>query len=489
MYLGLDIGTSAVKAVITDSDGRVVGQASAPLAVSRPHPNWAEQDPEDWWAACGAAVVDLPADLRARVIAIGLSGQMHGAVLLDAAHAVLRPAILWNDTRSAPQCAAMEADFPQMRVITGNQAMPGFTAPKLLWLKAHEPEIFAKIDLVLLPKDYVRLRMTGIAASDMSDASGTMWLDVGARAWSEDMLRVCGLAVSHMPKLVEGNQTAGALLGEVAQAWGLGSVPVAGGGGDQAAGAIGAGVIHAGDGLISLGTSGVVFLATDHFHANPQSGVHAFCHALPDTWHVMSVMLSAGVCLDWVSRLCGFEDVSAALRAAEAKLDRKGIPLFLPYLGGERTPHNNPAARGVFFGLDHDSDGAALVMGVLEGVALGLRDGFDAMLAAGAQRPAQLYLIGGGARSSLWAQILADTLNVDIVLSDDGAVGPALGAARLAQVAMDGGPIEQVCAKPAIVATFVPRPDHVAQANARFVRFQALYRALMPHFTQDETPS
>jgi xylulokinase len=299
MYLGVDIGTSAVKAVLTAEDGSVAASASAPLTVDRPRPLWSEQEPEAWWTATKAAVAALPAPERAVVRAVGLSGQMHGAVLLDAADRVLRPAILWNDGRAGAECAELEAAEPRSRAITGNLAMPGFTAPKLLWLRRHEPEVFAAVARVLLPKDYVRLRLTGENASDLSDSAGTLWLDVGARRWSEPMLAACGLSEPQMPRLVEGSEPAGVLRAEVAAELGLPRVPVAGGGGDNAAGAVGVGAISPGQGFVSLGTSGVLFLAGDRF--SPNSARASTRSAMPclGAGHQMAVILSAASALDW----------------------------------------------------------------------------------------------------------------------------------------------------------------------------------------------
>jgi xylulokinase len=286
---------------------------------------------------------------------MGLSGQMHGAVLLDATDRVLRPAILWNDGRAGAECAELERIEPRSRALTGNLAMPGFTAPKLLWVRRHEPEVFAATARVLLPKDYVRLRLTGEHVSDLSDSAGTLWLDVGARRWSEPMLAACGLTPAHMPRLVEGSEPGGALTPVAAAELGLpAGVIVAGGGGDNAAGAVGVGAIAPGQGLVSLGTSGVIFLAGDRFAPATDRAVHAFCHALPERWHQMAVILSAASALDWVSRLTGFSNVGAAVSAAEGHEGE--APVFLPYLSGERTPHNDPGASGVFFGLDHDTD-------------------------------------------------------------------------------------------------------------------------------------
>src|SRR4029079_12551391 len=360
MYLGIDIGTSSVKAVIVDDKDTVVEQASAPLNVSRPQAGWSEQKPADWWSATNAAVKALPAAVRKAVKAVGLSGQMHGATLLDAQDKPLRPAILWNDGRSEKQCATLEKSEPRSREITGNIAMPGFTAPKLVWVRENEPAVFKDTRCVLLPKDYVRLLMTGEKASDASDAAGTLWLDVGKRRWSPEMLAATGLNESHMPKLFEGSDVTGALRKEVAADWGMDAVPVAGGGGDNAAGAAGIRVTAPGGAFLSLGTSGVLFLVTPKFLPNPAKAVHAFCHCLPNLWHQMSVMLSAASCIDWAVKLTGTKAAAKLLSKGERRARLDGPKIFLPYLSGERSPHNDPAARGVLFGLNHDSDAAAI---------------------------------------------------------------------------------------------------------------------------------
>ncbi|MGA2024164.1 MAG: xylulokinase [Steroidobacteraceae bacterium] len=486
MYLGLDIGTSAVKAVLLSADGRLVAQAQSPLAVSRPQPSWSEQDPEDWWRASIDAVRQLPAASRAKVQAVGLSGQMHGATVLDVQGRVLRPAILWNDGRAFAQCAQLEAREPNSRQITGNIAMPGFTAPKLLWLREHEPEVFRRIEHVLLPKDYVRLRLTGEYLSDLSDSSGTLWLDVGARAWSQRMLSACDLDLRQMPGLVEGSEPAGKLTASAAQQLGVPVVAVAGGGGDNAAGAVGAGVVDAGQALLSLGTSGVIFVANDRFMPNPAGAVHAFCHALPGRWHQMAVLLSAASCVDWVARLGGFPGVPAALAAAQRRSRATPLPLFLPYLSGERTPHNDPYARGVFFGLDHDTDSAALVQSVLEGVALALRDGLRVLSDAGSAI-SELSVIGGGSRSLDWAQLLASALERTLVIRDAADVGPALGAARLAALAVRGSSIEALCVPPPVVRIVEPDASEVNRLRERSERFRSLYRALRDQFPREVT--
>lgn len=483
MYLGIDVGTSAVKAVLVDETGTAVDQASAALAISRPQALWSEQNPADWWLATNAAVNALRRPLRAAVRAVGLSGQMHGATLLDKSHSALRPAILWNDGRSAPQCAELEAAVPRMGEITGNRAMPGFTAPKLLWVREHEPQVFKATASVVLPKDYVRLRMTGELASDMSDSAGTLWLDVAARRWSEAMLAASGLEVSNMPSLHEGNAVTGNLRAELAEAWGMKRVPVVAGGGDNAAGAVGVGVVRPGDAFLSLGTSGVLFLADDGFHPNPARGVHTFCHALPGRWHRMSVILSAASCVDWAAQLCGLKNGAAMFELVERRAQPAASEMFLPYLSGERTPHNDPHAKGVLFGLTHESDAAAIGQAVLEGVAFALRDGLDALLASGSAI-GEITVIGGGARSSYWGNVLSAVLARPLTYRDGGTVGPAFGAARLARLGVERSAVEDVCVRPAILHVAEP-DDRLAAHYARLQpRFRNLYQSLKSSFSE-----
>jgi xylulokinase len=484
MFLGIDLGTSEVKLLLLDEQQRVIGQAGAPLGVSRPQPLWAEQAPADWWHATEAAAARLRADhpaAWARVRGIGLSGQMHGAVLLGAGDEVLRPAILWNDGRSHAECAELTAAAPRLHTVAGNLAMPGFTAPKLLWLRKHAPAVFDRVRSVLLPKDWLRLQLTGEKVSEPSDAAGTLWLDVAARAWSPELLAATGLTTAHMPRLVEGPQASGVLRPTVAAAWGLpGGVVVAGGAGDNAASAIGIGATQPGDGFISLGTSGVLFVVNDRFSPNPACAVHAFCHALPARWHQMSVMLSAASCLRWASALTGSADEAALLAGAEAlkPAERAAAPLFLPYLAGERTPHNDAFATGTFHGLTHDTGPAVLGWSVIEGVAFGLADGLAALQAAGTQVE-RLSLVGGGARSPLWAQLIADTLGVELLLHDGGQAGAALGAARLGWLAA-GGDEATVCTQPAVTARHAPDSARHAALQPRRATFRALYRQLAP---------
>jgi xylulokinase len=486
MYMGIDIGTSAVKAVVIDDTGSIVDQASSPLSVSRPHALWSEQNPADWWSATNSAVSDLRLQLRKAVRAIGLSGQMHGATLLDKRHQALRPAILWNDGRSAQQCVELERSVPDMAKITGNRAMPGFTAPKLLWVRMHEPKIFADTAMVLLPKDYVRLRMTGDAASDMSDSAGTLWLNVAQRRWSDAMLAGTGLDASHMPKLFEGNEITGELRAELAEAWGMQRVPVAGGGGDNAAGAIGVGVVRPGDAFLSLGTSGVLFLANDGYRPNPEGGVHTFCHAVPQHWHQMSVILSAASCVDWAARLCGAANAGALFDAAEARNKPSDSEIFLPYLSGERTPHNDPNAQGVLFGLTQESSTAGVAQAVLEGVAFAFRDGMDALLTTGAAIES-ISVIGGGARSAYWGRILSSVLRRPLTYRDSGAVGPAFGAARLARMGFEKASIEVVCTPPRILHVAEP-DDRLADLYAQKMgRYRSLYQNLKGMFAETHT--
>jgi xylulokinase len=481
MYIGIDIGTSEVKALLLAEDHTVVGTAGVPLTVSRPRPGFSEQNPADWWTGTQSALAQLraahPVEYAATQ-AIGLCGQMHGAVLLDAHDRVLRPAILWNDTRSATECAEMMAECPELAELAGSLAMPGFTAPKLRWVARHEPELFKRVAKVLLPKDFVRLMLTGDYQSDLSDASGTLWLDVRHRDWSDRLLALTGLDRSHMPQLLEGSDAGGRLKPEVAQALGLSpSVLVAGGAGDNAASAVGMGAVEPGQGFLSLGTSGVLFVVTPSYQPNAASATHAFCHALPGRWHQMSVMLSAASALQWISGVLGAGPAgevaqrAAALTAAE----RAASPLFLPYLSGERTPHNDATVRGSFHQLSFDTDAARLGYAVMEGVSFGLRDGLAALNAAGSS-VTRLSLVGGGARSPFWAQQLASVLNAEVVTHGSSAVGGALGAARLAWLAT-GAPTSMVCLSPDVEASYLPDAAEQALLAPRYAEFRQLYRA------------
>jgi len=483
VYLGIDLGTSSVKTVIVDDAEALVAQASAPLAVLRPQPLFSEQHADDWWRAAVEATLRLPATARAAVRAVGLSGQMHGATLLDAADQPLRPAILWNDGRSAAECLELERREPRSRSITGNIMMPGFTAPKLLWVANHEPALFARTAAVLLPKDFLRLKLTGERVSEMSDASGTGWLDVARRSWSDEMLVATGLTRRNMPRLVEGNAVSGQLTAQVAEELGMNRVPVAGGAGDNAASAVGMGIIAPGQSFLSLGTSGVLFAVTDQFRPNPLRAAHAFCHALPGRWHQMAVLLSAASALDWVAQLLGATDLPALVEAAEARGLRSTSPHFLPYLSGERTPHNDPHARGVFFGLTHESGPADLVAAVLEGVALAFADGLDVLAESGG-RIDEVSVTGGGARLPYWGKLLSAALNRPLTYRAGSEIGAALGAARLARLASTGEAAAAVCRLPPVLRVVAPDPqlsDLLARRRGQFMR---LYRDLRNLFQE-----
>jgi xylulokinase len=479
-YVGIDLGTSGVKSVLMDDAGELVASASAPLNVSRPHPGWSEQNPSDWIDAAFATLDRLAAEqpaLMSAVRGIGLSGQMHGATLLDRDDRPLRPCILWNDARAGAECAALEAraDF---RGVGGNRLMAGFTAPKVEWVRRNEPEIFASTAMVLLPKDYLRLALTGEMASDMSDSSGTLWLDVARRDWSDALLEASGLSRGHMPRLVEGTVPGGRLRRALAGRWGITGEPVvAGGGGDNAAAACGVGAVAPGRGFVSIGTSGVLFVTTEGFSPNVEQGVHAFCHAIPGVWHQMGVILSAADSLNWLARIAGRP--AADLAAGVDPDDLGEGPVFLPYLSGERTPHVDASLRGGFLGLSHSDGPEVLARSVLAGVACAFADCADALRGGGAD-PKALVAVGGGARSDAWLQMIADLARVEVERPRDAEVGAALGAARLGLCAADGADPRAVCAPAAVDRRFAPRPDLADRAAEALSRFRDAYRHAAP---------
>ncbi len=474
LYLGIDLGTSGVKSVIVDGSDTVLAEANSSLEVQRPHPLQCEQDPEDWMEAVDLTIRQLPDDLRSQISAIGIAGQMHGAVLMGADNSILRPAILWNDGRSHKECNALKIAVPQLADITGNTAMPGFTAPKILWVQKHEPDIFSRITKILLPKDWLRYKLSGAMVSDMSDAAGTLWLDTGKRQWSEQMLQATGLDLSHMPELVEGPDESAFLSAELASRWGMKSVPIAAGGGDNAAGAVGSGVAGAGETMLSIGTSGVIFHVDDQYRPNPTDGVHTFCHALPDLWHQMSVMLSAASAVDWVARTVGFRDTPALFAAAEMRGSPTKGEIFLPYLSGERTPHNDPHATGAFYGLTHETDPTALGQAALEGIAFAYADGADAIAACGNQIK-QLNVIGGGSRSRYWGRILASAIGKPLVYRKGADRGAAFGAARLARIMIEGMDTPDILAAPEIIEAIEPDPQLVDALYEKRIIFKNLY--------------
>ncbi|PDT36203.1 MULTISPECIES: xylulokinase [Sinorhizobium] len=479
MYLGLDLGTSGVKAMLIDGEQQIIGSASAALEVSRPHPGWSEQDPADWLRATEEAIAGLKAahpHALAAVRGIGLSGQMHGATLLGEDDAVLRPCILWNDTRSFRQAAALDGD-PQFRTLTGNIVFPGFTAPKLAWVRENEPETFAKLRWVLLPKDYLRLWLTGEHMSEMSDSAGTAWLDTGKRRWSERLLAATHLEERQMPDLVEGTDSAGTLRPELAARWGMGpGIVIAGGAGDNAASACGMGAVGEGQAFVSLGTSGVLFAANASYLPNPESAVHAFCHALPNTWHQMGVILSATDALNWHSGITGRSAADLTGELGDT-LKAPGSVSFLPYLSGERTPHNDAAIRGVFTGLGHESSRAALTQAVLEGVSFAIRDSLEALRAAGTTLD-RVTAIGGGSRSRYWLKSIATALALPVDLPADGDFGAAFGAARLGLIAATVADPVATCSAPATAETIAPDASLVAAYEDAYQRYRRLYPAI-----------
>lgn len=473
MYLGLDLGTSGVKGILMNDRQEVVAEATAPLTVQRPHEGWSEQEPSHWIAAAETVLDKLSAFGLGAVQGMGLSGHMHGATLLDAADNVLRPCILWNDTRAHVEAARLDAD-PRFRALSGNIVFPGFTAPKLDWVRAHEPAIWAKVAKVLLPKDYLRLWLIGDHVAEMSDAAGTSWLDTGARDWSDDLLAATGLTRAQMPRLVEGSAVSGVLRDTLAERWGMGRVVVAGGGGDNAASGVGVGVVRAGEAFVSLGTSGVLFAANDGYQPDPATAVHTFCHALPGAWHQMGVILAATDALNWYGRFVGQD--AAVLTAGLGGLQAPGKALFLPYLGGERTPLNDAAIRGSFMGLDHATDTAAGTRAVLEGVTFALRDCRDALAATGT-RIDRLLAVGGGSRSDYWLRAIATALNVPVDLPVAGDFGGAFGAARLGLMAATGAGAE-IATRPKIARSVDPEPGLVDAFSAGHARFRAAQSAL-----------
>lgn len=491
--LGIDLGTSSLKAVLVDEGEGVVAQAAAPLRTVNPRPGWSEQDPDEWWAALRQAVRELAAaapDAFRSVRALGLSGQMHGAVLVGRDGGALRPAILWNDARAVAECDLLMAAVPDLPSIAGIVAMPGFTAPKLLWLRRHEPQTVGRAWKVLLPKDYLRLRLTGEAVTDMSDAAGTLWLDQAARDWSEPILAATGLCREQMPTLVEGSDTAGELSPALRREWGIdGPVILAGGAGDAAAAGIGIGAVEDGDAFVSLGTSAQYFVTDDRYRPQPETLLHAFAHALPGRWFRMAAMLNGAACLEWAARLVGAPDIGALLQRTEANFRGPSRLLFLPYLSGERTPHNDPHARGVFFGLDVASGPLDLVQAVLEGVAFSLLEAQQALDAAGVH-PDRVAAVGGGAQSRFWMQILAHCLGRPVIRYAGSDKGPAFGAARLARLALTGEPVGEACRKPAILDVLEPDLALRMAYATRFDLYRRLYRTLKPEFRrQAERPA
>lgn len=498
--VGLDISTTGAKALLIDARGEVVASATTEYPLSTPHPLWAEQAPEDWWACACASLREMLGLAKSRgeeIRAVGLTGQMHGLVLLDRSGNVLRPAILWNDQRTGPQCAAIAARVGGARdlvALTGNVVLPGFTAPKILWVRDHEPAIYAQVAHVLLPKDYVRFRLTGERVTEVSDASGTALLDVSARQWSDRLLNALEIPRDWLPRLVESPEVTGQISPRAAEETGLAEgTPVVGGGGDQAAQAVGSGVVEPGVISVTTGTSGVVFAHADDFVSDPDGRLHAFCHAIPGKWHLMGVMLSAGGSFRWLRDQLGEPERSIAARtgadpydrltqeAAEAPAGSEGL-VFLPYLNGERTPYPDPEARGAFVGLTARHRRAHLARAVLEGVSFGLRDSLELITGLGVPIR-QVRLSGGGARSPLWRQIQADIFGVELALVNT-TEGAAFGAALLAGVGAGVfRSVEDAVAQTVRVTDRVmPAPANVRRYQALYSVYRGLYPALRPTF-------
>jgi xylulokinase len=489
LLLGLDVSTTGVKALLVDEFGGVVASASVPHASSSPHPLWSEQWPEDWWDGAVAAIRAALAEADApgsRVRAVGLTGQMHGMVAISGSGKVVRPAILWNDQRTAAECDEIRARVgrEQLIAITGNDALTGFTAPKILWTRTHEPEVYARIRHILLPKDYLRLRLTGDYAMDKADGSGTLLFDLAQRDWSGAVLDALKLDAGWFPPTYEGPRPTGVVSMAAAEETGLeAGIPVVAGGGDQAAQAVGVGAVAPGVLAVTLGTSGVIFATTERPLIEPQGRLHAFCHAVPGRWHVMGVMLSAAGSLQWLRDTLApgvpFADLVA--EAASAPVGSDGL-LFLPYLTGERTPYPDPLARGAWIGLTARHGRAHLTRAVLEGVAFGMRDMLGLMREAGLGAPERARVSGGGARGPLWRTILASALrlSLDLPTSTEGA---AYGAALLAGVGADVWPdVDTAAAIIAVTPAAAPDPDDAERYEALYARYHTLYATLAPTF-------
>lgn len=479
-YLGIDVGTTAVKTIVIDEDQTLLASASVPHPILSPVHGAREQEPDAWLAAVEQSLAEIrqaAPDAYDGIAAIGLSGQMHSLVTLGADHRPLRNAILWNDGRGAPECAELTAAVPDIAEITGVIAMPGLSAGKVLWLKNHEPEVFARIAAVMLAKDYVRLWLTGEVVTDMSDAAGTQMFDERERRWSERVVAAVGLRMDQLPRLVEGTEVSGRLGAPIAERLGLkAGIPVAGGGADGGTGAAGIGCVEPGSGFLSLGTAGVYVAAQDRYAPKPETLIHDFAHCIPGRWYQMGALLNGASCLAWALKAFGESDTAAALAAVERDYRAPSPVIFLPYLTGERTPHNDPEAQGAFFGLEQGTSRTQMVQAVLEGVAYSLRDAQDCLDAAGAvvERPG---FLGGGSKSRLWARIIATVLGRPLVRFRGADLGPALGAARMAIIAATGASVTAVCTAPEEEETIMPDAALVDAYAEKQAVFRALYKA------------
>ena len=476
MYLGLDLGTSGLKGILISEDQEVVGTAEQNYPVQNLSKGWSEQNPNDWLDAC-EKVINLLASRYSSQISnlkgIGISGHMHGATLLDNRDSVIRPCILWNDTRAYLEAKNMDA-FPSFREISGNIVFPGFTAPKVAWVEKNEPENFRRISTILLPKDYVRLWLTGDLISEMSDAAGTSWLDLHNRCWSKKLLSLSRLDLGQMPRLIEGSEVGGALRAELRRRWNIRrDVVVAGGGGDNASAACGSGVIFEGQGFISLGTSGVLLVARDNCVPSPETAIHTFCHAIPNRWYQMGVILAATDALNWLSKISNKTVLELSSQLAMDPYGPSDLK-FAPYLAGERTPHNDPFTRGAFIGLDISHSISDLTQAVFEGVAFALKDSLLALNKTGA-RVDKLFAMGGGIHSRFWLKTIATVLNIPLSVPKKGNLGAALGASRLAIVAAESSDVSDVINAPMIEETIDPEPNLVDGYEDAYKVFSKIY--------------
>lgn len=474
-FIGLDLGTSSLKAIVLDAAQNVLAEHRVALTVQRPHDGWSEQDPQSWCDATMEALRALSAQVdMAAVEGIGLAGHQHGATLIGADDKPLRPCMLWNDTRAHAEAARMDA-MADFRKITGNIIFAGFTAPKVDWVRINEPDVFEKTTKILLPKDYLRLFLSGEHVSEMSDASGKGWLDIGARDWSDTLLAHSHLSRDHMPRLVEGSAVSATLRADLAAELGMGQIPIAGGAGDNAAAAMGAGVVTDGTAFLSLGTSGVLFASNASFRPQAETAVHTFCHAAPDTWHQMGVILAATDALEWLARLTG--QPAAELTADLGDVAAPQRTLFLPYLGGERTPINDPTMRGQFLHLDHATDAKEAARAVMQGVCYAFADCRDALAATGTTIETALAL-GGGSHSAHWLSMMASTLGITLQVPKAGDYGAALGAARLGMLAATGGGVADIAYAPPVDHDHAPDPALAHAMQDGHARYSAAYQAL-----------
>jgi len=484
MYLGIDIGTSSIKIVLVDENQKVVGLASQELSIQQEKPLYSEQHPDEWYEKVLKALYSIQQDYpseSSQICSIGLTGQMHGAVCLDIKGEVIRPAILWNDGRSYQECNDLMSNNPDFEIVGANKVMPGFTAPKLLWMKRNEPKLFNRINKVLLPKDYIRYKLTGEFASDMSDASGTLWMDIAQRKWSSSLLSSCDLKECHMPMLLEGSDLSGYLRPAIqnilkAQQ----KVKVIAGASDNAAGALSMGIYQEKDAMISLGTSGVYFVPNQACLPNTKRGLHTFCHALDGLWHQMGVVLSAASALSWWKNIIQTHSESELINLAK-KSKYMNTPLFLPYLSGERTPHNNPFAQGAFIGMTHATELGDMVQAVLEGVAYAIADCQDTILETGVQINS-ISVIGGGSKSPYWGDIIASSIHKTLTYHNESSVGPAFGAARLAVYEDTKASIEDIFYKPTVSQIITPKTEMTASLANKLKIYRSTYYQLKTIF-------